>query len=218
MLLFANPATWPHSDLVAATVDLDPRTVLAAYREGVFPMPLEPDLIGWFSPLDRGVLPLDGLRVTRSLRKSMKHYRVSVDQAYEQVVDGCADPRREAGWIDADIRRVYGELHQAGVVHSVEVWDAADRLVGGLYGVSIGGLFAGESMFHDPQHGRDASKTALVELVRLLSADGLPRLLDVQWLTPHLASLGAVELSRRDYLSRLRKVLDQPPPAWPVAD
>lgn len=217
MLLFAEPATWPQSDLVAATVDLDPRTVVAAYCEGVFPMPLEPGLIGWFSPLDRGVLPLDRLRVTRSLRKSMKRYRVSVDQAYEQVVDGCADPRREAGWIDRDIRRVYGELHRSGVVHSVEVWDAEDRLVGGLYGVSIGGLFAGESMFHDPRHGRDASKTALVELVRLLGADGVPRLLDVQWLTPHLASLGAVEISRAGYLCRLQRALEQRPPAWSVA-
>lgn len=215
MLLFADPTTWPDSDLVAATADLDPRVVLAAYREGVFPMPLEPGLIGWFSPLDRGVLPLDGLRVTRSLRKSSKHYRVSVDQAFEQVMDGCADPRREAGWIDDDIRRVYRELHTAGVAHSVETWDREGRLVGGLYGLSIGGLFAGESMFHDPEHGRDASKVALVELVRLLAADGVPRLLDVQWVTPHLASLGARSVPRWEYLAQVRQALELPPPAWP---
>ncbi|NNG19763.1 leucyl/phenylalanyl-tRNA--protein transferase [Naumannella sp. ID2617S] len=214
MLMFGSPATWPGSDLVGLSDGFDAATVVTGCREGVFPMPLKGGMTGWFSPVQRGILPLDGLRVTRSLRKSLKRYRVSHDRAFEQVLEGCADPRRDSGWIDDDIRIVYGDLHRAGVVHSVEVWDGTDRLVGGLYGVGIGGLFAGESMFHDPDHGRDASKVALVHLVRLLAADGVPRLLDVQWQTEHLASLGVVEIDRKDYLARLTEAVRLPAPDW----
>jgi leucyl/phenylalanyl-tRNA--protein transferase len=117
-----------------------------------------------------------------------------------EVIDACADPRRPAGWIDPSIRSAYAELHRLGWVHSVEAW-CEDRLVGGLYGVSIGGLFAGESMFH---RETDASKVALLGLVEMMRADpGEPRLLDVQWQTPHLASLGVVQVPRREYLARL---------------
>ncbi len=202
-------------DLVGVGLDLEPTTLVAAYRAGLFPMRLEGRRgpLGWWSPDPRGVLPLDGLRVTRSLRVSCRRYRVTVDTAFDVVVAGCADRRRPNGWIGSDVKAAYGRLHELGVAHSVEAWDDGGGLVGGLYGVAIGGLFAGESMFH---RARDASKVALVHLVDLLRADGVPgRLLDVQWTTPHLASLGAVDVPRQEYLHRLQHALDLPlPPAF----
>jgi leucyl/phenylalanyl-tRNA--protein transferase len=185
----------PGEDFVAVGADLDPGTVLAAYGAGCFPMPVNRKHIGWFSPDPRGILRLDQLRVTRSLRQSMKRYRVTVDQAFDDVITGCADPSRPMGWIDRRIIGAYRRLHHMGWVHSVEVWDD-DGLAGGLYGVSIGGLFAGESMFH---RRRDASKVALVHLVDMVATDPA-NLIDVQWLTPHLATLGAEECSRSDYV------------------
>jgi leucyl/phenylalanyl-tRNA---protein transferase len=215
---FGPEEDWPEQDLVALSDDFDAMLVTEAYRAGVFPMPLQHSSfaarMGWWSPVRRAYLPLDDLRVTRSLAKMAHRYTVTVDRAFDAVIAACGDPTREGGWIDADITAVYGELHRAGLVHSVETWDADGRLVGGLYGVGIGGLFAGESMFHDPEHGRDASKVALMELVRILAADDVPRLLDVQWLTPHLESLGAIEISRRDYLELLDLALDLPAPSW----
>jgi leucyl/phenylalanyl-tRNA--protein transferase len=164
----------------------------------------------WFSPVRRGVLPLDGLLVSRSLRRSVRRFEIRVNTACADVIDACADPRRPAGWIDPSIRAAYLELHRLGWVHSVEAW-RDERLAGGLYGVSIGGLFAGESMFH---RETDASKVALVGLVRLLEDDpGEARLLDVQWRTPHLASLGVVEVARRAYLDRLPAALAAAVPA-----
>jgi leucyl/phenylalanyl-tRNA--protein transferase len=161
--------------------------------------------MAWWSPDPRGVLPLDGLRVTRSLRRSQRRYDVRVDTAFDAVVEACADPSRDGGWISDDIRRAYGRLHELGWAHSVETWDpATGTLVGGLYGVHVGGLFAGESMFH---RAPDASKVALVALVERLRAIGVV-LLDVQWLTEHLASLGAVEIPRAEYLRRLGRALD----------
>jgi leucyl/phenylalanyl-tRNA--protein transferase len=222
---FGPASGWPDDDLVAVSHDIDIDLTLAAYASGVFPMPLQTGLMGWWSPVDRGVLPLDALRVPRSLRKMLPRYEIRVDTAFAEVLAACADPRRPHGWIDDDIGRVYLELHARGIVHSVEAW-AGDDLVGGLYGVSLGGLFAGESMFHDPVRGRDASKAALVALVDLLrrgddpegvGAGGEARLLDVQWRTDHLASLGVVEVARPDYLARLRRALTLPPPdfsAW----
>jgi leucyl/phenylalanyl-tRNA--protein transferase len=215
---FGPPAGWPDDDLVAVSHDIDVDLTLAGYASGVFPMPLQPGLMGWWSPVERGVLPLDALRVPRSLRKMLPRYEIRVDTAFPQVLAACADPRRPHGWIDGDIGRVYLELHARGVVHSVEAW-SGDDLVGGLYGVSLGGLFAGESMFHDPVRGRDASKAALVALVDLLRGEGGDgsedgRLLDVQWRTDHLASLGVVEIDRPDYLGRLRRALTLPPPLW----
>lgn len=202
--------------MIGWTPPLTPDLVIAGYRSGAFPMPLDvPDIdMVWWSPMRRGILPLDKLRVTKSLRKSVERYQTSVDQAWEDVVDRCADPARPGGWIDSDIRQVYGELHRQGVVHSVETWDREGRLVGGLYGVSINGLFAGESMFHDPEFGRDASKVALVRLVDELRRHSPHMLLDVQWRTPHLASLGVEEISRADYLARLSKALELPPLDW----
>lgn len=199
-------------DLVAIGADLEPGTLLAAYRGGLFPMPgaRRGDPTYWFSPVDRGVLPLDGLRVSRSLRRSVREFEVRVDTAFDEVVAACADPRRPQGWIDRDIRRAYGRLHELGWAHSVETWQDG-RLVGGLYGVAIGGLFAGESMFH---RATDASKVALVGLVELLRDEHAERrVLDVQWQTEHLASLGVVEVPRSSYLERLREALAVPLPA-----
>ena len=211
---FGSPLHWRDDDLIAVSEFFDVDVTLAAYRSGVFPMPVGPRM-GWYSPLGRGVLPLDGLVVSRSLRKMAKRYEIRVDTAFEAVLAGCADRNRPSGWIDGDIVEVYQALHRAGVVHSVESWTADGHLAGGLYGVSIGGLFAGESMFHRDGIGRDASKVALMGLVDLLGADGHPdRLLDVQWVTPHLASLGAVEIPRLEYLHRLARALELPEPSW----
>jgi leucyl/phenylalanyl-tRNA---protein transferase len=198
-------------DLLAVGADLQPGTLLAAYRSGLFPMGIgrhgRPPIGGW-SPDPRGVLPLDGLHVSRSLRRSLRRFEVRVDTAFADVVAGCADPRRDGRWITPDIREAYTVLHHLGWAHSVETW-VDGRLVGGLYGVAVGGLFAGESMFH---HATDASKAALVGLVELMTADGdSRRLLDVQWRTPHLATLGVVELPRAEYLRRLALALEAPP-------
>lgn len=212
---FGSPRSWRDDDLIAVSPEVDAEAVTAAYRAGVFPMPLRAGLMGWWSPLDRGILPLDGLRVTRSLRKVIPRYEIRIDSAFDEVLARCADPERPGSWIDDDIQRIYQRLHRMGVVHSIEAWTGDGELAGGLYGVSIGGLFAGESMFHDPEIGRDASKVALVALVELLrEAGGEHRLLDVQWQTPHLASLGVIEIDRADYLRRLRQALRLSSPSW----
>jgi leucyl/phenylalanyl-tRNA--protein transferase len=221
---FPDPSRWPDEDLVGLGADLEPGTLLEAYRTGLFPMPLQHRrrrVLAWWSPDPRGVLPLDGLRISRSLRAATRRYQVRVDTAFDEVISACADPRRPHGWLTPDMLRAYRHLHALGWAHSVEAWDADGRLCGGLYGVAIGGLFAGESMWHVPQpHGRDASKVALVRLVEMLEAAGKPssRLLDVQWQTPHLASLGTVAIPRTLYLARLAEALTLPPPAWPAAD
>lgn len=216
--VFGPPALWPDQDLVALSAEIDADLVLAAYRTGVFPMPLMhsqfAERMGWWSPMVRGVLPLDALRVTRSLRQSSKRYRTSVDAAFGEVLARCADPSRPHGWIEPSIQEVFLELHRLGYAHSVECWTADGTLAGGLYGVGLGGLFAGESMFHDAGIGRDASKVALVRLVQLLGADGVERVVDVQWRTPHLASLGVIELDRAEYLDLLDEVLELPAPDW----
>jgi leucyl/phenylalanyl-tRNA--protein transferase len=201
--------------LVAVGGDLAPGTVLAAYRSGLFPMPVtRHGPLGWWSPDPRGVLPLDGLRVSRSLRRSLRRYEIRVDTAFTDVIDACADPDRPLGWITPEVQHAYGELHRLGWVHSVEAWDVeTGHLAGGLYGVAIGGLFAGEAMF---SHRTDASKVALVALVDRLRADGdggAGRLLDVQWCTTHLESLGAVTIPAARYLERLATALTLPAPS-----
>ena len=179
--------------------DLEPGTLLAAYRSGLFPMrAFRSGPIAWWSPDPRGVLPLDGLRVSRSLRRSMRRYAIRFDTSFERVMHECAEPDRRHGWIDDSFVGAYTCLHDMGWAHSVEAWQD-DVLVGGLYGVAIGGFFAGESMFHRMP---DASKVALVALVAVLRARGAS-LLDVQWATPHLTSLGATEIPRREYLALL---------------
>ena len=194
--------------------DLEPGTLLGAYRSGVFPMPVSRrGPIGWWCPDPRGVLPLSGLQVSRSLRASCRRYEIRINTAYDEVIRACADVRRPGGWIRRDIRAAYTRLHELGWAHSVEAW-SGDRLAGGLYGVAIGGLFAGESMFH---RDRDASKVALVGLVDLLRSAGPDgRVVDVQWATPHLAGLGVVEVSRTRYLRNLRAALEVPLPDLPV--
>jgi leucyl/phenylalanyl-tRNA---protein transferase len=205
---FPPPARFqPDDDLVATGADLEPGTILEAYRRGIFPMPLGGPRapMAWFSPIRRGVLRPGDLHVSHSLARSARQFEIRVDTACTEVIDACADPRRPSGWIDGQIREAYLRLHALGWVHSVETW-RDDRLVGGLYGLALGGLFAGESMFH---HETDASKVALMGLARLLD-DGQHRLIDAQWQTPHLASLGVTEVSREEYLRLLAEVLPTP--------
>jgi leucyl/phenylalanyl-tRNA---protein transferase len=196
-----DPSTADEHGLAGIGADLEPGTLLAAYRSGLFPMPVGPrGPMGWWSPDPRGVLPLDGLRVSRSLRRSCRRYEVRIDTAFGEVVRACADARRPGGWITPEVAAAYEDLHRLGWAHSIETWDD-DGLAGGLYGVASGGLFAGESMFH---RRTDASKVALVALVEVLcDADPDGRLVDVQWRTDHLATLGVVEIPRAEYLARL---------------
>lgn len=201
--VFPDPAECGPDDVIAVGADLEPGTLLAAYRSGMFPMNL-PDggQLAWWSPWRRGILPIGGIRMTRSLKRSTRRYRTTVDRDFEGVVAGCADPHREHGWITDDIRSAYIRLHQLGFAHSIETWEGT-RLVGGLYGVNVGGLFAGESMFH---RATDASKVALVRLVEIMEATS-DSLIDVQWATEHLASLGAADVSRFRYLELLQNAL-----------
>jgi leucyl/phenylalanyl-tRNA--protein transferase len=203
---FPAPDEWPDQDLVAGGADLEPATLIDAYRRGLFPMVVTElgGVLGWWSPDPRGILPLDGLRVTRSLRQSMKRYTVRVDTCFADVIHGCADPSRDAGWISADFVDAYVRLHERGWAHSVEVFDRSGTLAGGLYGVRIGRFFAGESMFH---RQRDASKIALVALVSVMRESGMT-LLDTQWCSEHLASLGAVAIPRAEYLARLASAVE----------
>lgn len=203
----------PGEDLIGIGADLAVPTLYEAYSVGVFPMGIgergtEP--IGWWSPDPRGVLRIGSLRVSRSLRKVLPRFEIRLDTAFGDVIRACADPDREGRWITDDIVTAYEALHEAGWAHSVETWQDG-RLVGGLYGVAIGGLFAGESMFHAV---RDASKAALAGLHDLLAADGDPRrLIDVQWRTDHLATLGVVDVSRDDYRRLLAEAVTAPLPA-----
>ncbi len=196
--------------------DLEPGTLLAAYRSGLFPMPVDDGMLAWWSPEPRGILPLGGLNVSRSLRRSCARFEVRVDTAFSQVVAACADPCRTGHWITGEIAAAYVRVHRLGWAHSVEAWSLDDgELAGGLYGIAVAGLFAGESMFH---RRTDASKVALVALVDLLGGPAggdEGRLLDVQWRTDHLASLGVVEIDRSTYRRRLARALALPlPPAF----
>ncbi len=200
----------PGEDLVAVGADLEPGTLLAAYRAGLFPMPVDPrrrrSKMAWFSPDPRGIIPIDGLHVSRSLRKSMRHFDVRMNTRFTDVVWACGDPSRPARWITRPMVEAYTELFRLGWGHSVEVF-LDDELVGGLYGLRIERFFAGEAMFHT---ATDASKTALVALVDWLNDTGA-ELLDVQWVTDHLATLGAVAIPRADYLDRLHAATAPPP-------
>lgn len=193
--------------VVGFGADLKPATLIDAYQRGIFPWPHPGVATPWFSPDPRAVLPLDGFRIARSLRQRLRRcgWDTTVDAAFEAVVDACADrPRGEGTWIGRDMRQAYGRLWRIGWAHSVEVWDG-DELVGGLYGVAVGGCFTGESMFH---RVTDASKAALADLVaRWAEAGGA--FIDVQLPTPHLTSLGAVEISRTEFLARLEAVRER---------
>lgn len=194
-------------EFVGVTTSIDAMTMVSGYMSGRFAMAAVPGVYEWWSPDPRAVLPLQNLRVTRSLRQSMRRFRVSFDEDFDSVVAHCADPRRPGGWMDAHLAQAYRQLHSWGLAHSVEAWDGGGLLAGGLFAVNIGGFVAGESMFHIR---RDASKVALVGLVeRLRQAPG-PVLLDTQWRTEHLASLGVVDVRRREYMKALRAVIDAP--------
>jgi leucyl/phenylalanyl-tRNA---protein transferase len=210
---FPDPATAGEDGLVGVGADLEPATLLDAYRQGIFPWPHPGAPLPWFSPDPRGVIPLGGLAVARSLRTRLRRcgWDTTVDRAFAAVIDACADrpgpagARDEGTWITPPMRTAYRRLHELGHAHSLEVWDG-DELVGGLYGIGVGGVFTGESMFH---LATDASKVALVDLVaRLVEAGG--RLIDVQVVTPHLASLGARDLPRAEFLALLARVRDAP--------
>jgi leucyl/phenylalanyl-tRNA--protein transferase len=187
--------------IVGVGADLEPATLLGAYSRGLFPMRLGglDGPLAWWSPDPRAVMPLEGFTASRSLRRARHRFTVTLDREFEAVMRGCADPRRPHGWIDESFIEAYCELHRLGHAHSVEVRTADGALAGGLYGVRIGRFFAGESMFH---RVTDASKVALWSAVDLLVIDGA-ELFDVQWLTPHLQSLGAREIPRREYLAAL---------------
>lgn len=200
-----DPRDWPDDDCVASGADLEPGTLLEAYRQGAFPMPHDDELL-WWSPMQRGVLVPSEVRVSRSLSRSIRRFVVTTDESFEEVIDACADPSRSGAWIDSSIREAYIRMHELGWAHSIETRTADGTLVGGLYGLSIGALFAGESMFH---HATDASKVALVALARRVGDAGL---IDTQWQTPHLASMGVAHWPRDRYLDRIRSLVDAPPP------
>ena len=198
--------------------DMEPGTLLAAYRAGLFPMRQATGELTWWSPDPRAFIPLDGFHAGRTLRRAATHFTTTVNADFEAVIDGCANRGSdEYLWITPEIREAFVRLHQLGWAHSVEAWtlpteSEPSRLAGGLYGLAIGGLFSGESMFHLV---RDGSKVALVALVDLLRDDdrnGAGRLIDVQWITPHMASLGAIEVTRDEYLRRLDHAISLPPP------
>lgn len=186
---------------------IEPALLVHAYRQGIFPMALEDDEIGWFSPDPRGVLPLDRVHTPARLARVIRsgRFEVAIDRDFEGVMRACAADREDGTWISEEIIESYVALHRLGMAHSVEAWRAG-KLAGGLYGVHLGGAFFGESMFH---HETDASKVALMALVTRMRERGLS-LLDIQWITPHLAQFGAVEIPREDYLMRLNRVIDLP--------
>ena len=187
---------------------LDPDLLLRAYSVGVFPMANSREAadVFWVEPKKRGILPLDRFHLSRSLAKTLRsgRFTTTADAAFEQVVKLCAEPtpHRPDTWINPDIETAYAELHKRGYAHSIETWEKGE-LVGGLYGVRLGGAFFGESMF---SRTRDASKVALAHLVARLKAGGF-RLLDCQFQTDHLASLGAIEIPRADYVVLLDSAL-----------
>lgn len=182
--------------------EINPEFLLQAYQMGIFPMAMEGGEIGWFSPDPRGVIPLGGFHAPKSLVRVVRseRFELRLNSAFAEVLDGCAD--RSETWIDETVRSSYLALHARGHAHSVECWRGGE-LAGGLYGVSIGGAFFGESMF---SRERDASKVALVHLVRRLRGRGFG-LLDTQWTTPHLRRFGAVDIPKSDYMRRLHSAL-----------
>ncbi|MBX3322184.1 MAG: leucyl/phenylalanyl-tRNA--protein transferase [Phycisphaeraceae bacterium] len=201
----------------APSTHFDPtivRAILAAYAQGLFPM-ADPDSgeIHWFDPPVRGIIPLDDFRISRSLaqRVRSRRFAITADTAFDAVIEACSRPRAGPGgetWIDHRIRNAYSMLHRAGHAHSVEAWLTTEQgpiLVGGLYGVALGGLFAGESMFSRPDlGGTDASKVCLVHLVAHLRRRGYT-LLDTQFTNPHLVQFGCTQITRRAYMVRLRE-------------
>jgi leucyl/phenylalanyl-tRNA--protein transferase len=213
----ADKALKEPNGLLCAGADLSPGRLLQAYRQGIFPWYAGGEPILWWSPDPRMVLDCDALNITRSLAKSVRNkgYRVTVDSCFEEVIANCAKARKDGAgtWLGAEMRRAYLGLHRAGQAHSFETWHG-EQLVGGLYGVAIGRMFYGESMF---SRATDASKVALVALVEELRLRGFP-LVDCQQRTPLLASMGAREIPRRQFLSRVATLVNYPeqPGKWTV--
>ena len=196
-------------------VEITPEILLRAYAAGIFPMAedAEDPSLFWVEPRTRGIIPLDAVQVPRRLARTVRQdlFEIRVDTDFDAVIAGCAAPGndRERTWINARIRRLYGELFDLGFCHTVEAWQG-ERLVGGLYGISLGAAFFGESMFHA---ARDASKVAFVHLAARLNAGGYT-LLDAQFVTTHLATLGAVEIPRRAYKRLLDRAVETPAEWW----
>jgi leucyl/phenylalanyl-tRNA--protein transferase len=193
---------------------LAPDWMLAAYRRGIFPMPIQVErrqLVAWLVPEPRGILELDGLHISRRLARRLKRgeFHFTLDRNFADVIDACAAPRGDADeeecWLTIAMQNAYNTLHDLGHAHSVEVWQEG-RLVGGVFGVAIGGLFAGESMFY---RTTDASKAALAFLVEHLRHQGY-QLFDVQWTNAHTRSLGAIDISRDEYFRRLEEAVARP--------
>jgi leucyl/phenylalanyl-tRNA---protein transferase len=206
---FPDPREADADGLLASGGDFEPATLLAAYRHGVFPWPMDGIDLLWWSPDPRAILPPDGIHVSRSLARTLRsrRFRVTIDAAFDDVITACAGPRAsdDDTWITPAIRGAYGHLHRLGWAHSIEVW-ADGTLAGGLYGVAIGALFAAESMFHRVS---DASKVALIALGQHARAVGV-RVVDVQMPTPHLTSMGAVTISREQYLREIAVAVTRP--------
>lgn len=205
-----DPRSPALDEIVGYGADLDAGTLLDAYRSGLFPMRVGPDkVLAWFSPDPRSVIPLGGLHISRTLKRSLRDFEIRIDTDFAGVMRACAENREDGNWIDDDFVSAYEHLFELGWAHSIEVWQGS-ALVGGLYGVSIGGLFAGESMFH---RVTDASKAAMVATEERLRAGG-GSLFDVQWSTPHLASMGVVEMDRENYLRILESAIAAPVVYW----
>ncbi|MFK7962725.1 MAG: leucyl/phenylalanyl-tRNA--protein transferase [Burkholderiaceae bacterium] len=227
-----GPATWPEG-LIAAGNDLGAKRLIEAYSKGLFPWFSEGQPVLWWSPDPRMVLQTNNFKCRRSLTKAIRQmarsgrHRISLNEAFPAVMDACAEQRagQDGTWITDSMKQAYCELHAAGAAHSVEIWrqnepiqasipagptDTTEELAGGLYGVSLGRMFFGESMF---ARERDASKIALASLVLLLQRQGMP-VIDCQQNTSHLASLGAMEISRHDFLQQISCLVAQRPPDW----
>ena len=204
--MFPDPRTLPGDEPFARGANYEAHVLLDAYRHGIFPWPVD-DEVYWWSPDPRAIIPLDGLRVSRSLRRAMARggFECTADRAFDAVMDACAAARDSETWITAEYRQGYRRLHRLDAAHSVEVWQEA-KLVGGLYGVTVGAVFTGESMFH---RVTDASKVALVALRDRMLDRGF-KLLDAQLPTEHLESLGAVVVPRAQFLDELARLVDVP--------
>ncbi|MEX2487202.1 MAG: leucyl/phenylalanyl-tRNA--protein transferase [Nitriliruptoraceae bacterium] len=203
---FPDPRSADEDGVVGVGADLHVATLVDAYRQGLFPWPHADLPLPWFCPDPRGVIPVDEMHVSRSLRRRLRTcgWTVTVDEAFAQVVEQCAAERDDGTWITTDMARAYAELHRFGWAHSIEVWDGSS-LVGGVYGVQVGGVFTGESMFHRQS---DASKVALIALASRFAVAG-GEVIDVQLTTPHLATIGARDIDRDTFLRTLARLRDR---------
>lgn len=210
--LFPDPREADARGLVATGGDFEPATIVAAYTAGAFPWPSGKEELQWFSPDPRAVIERDGLHVSRRLARTVRtgRLRATVDLAFPKVMAACAVRPGQGTWITTNLFHAYVRLHELGWAHSVEIWDAEGRLAGGLYGVGVGAMFGAESMFHNV---RDASKVAMAALMQHARAIGL-QFIDIQVSTGHTLSMGAIEISRRDYLRRLAAALEGPSARW----